>query len=131
MYVHRQQSCGDKWTKRPKTILMVYMNMSSINWYSKKQSTIETSVLGPEFVAMKVRVETVHAIQYKWRMMGIPISGPSYIYGDNIWVSIILKKKCNVIAYHTILKFVAMRESLTEHIRSEDNPASFLTKVVT
>ena len=35
---------NDKWTIRSRTRLMIYMNMSLINWYSKKQSTIETSV---------------------------------------------------------------------------------------
>ena len=71
-------------TNRLEDGFMVYMNMSLINWYSKKQSTIETSVFGAEFVAMKDRIETSHAIHYKLRMMGIPISGALYIYGDNM-----------------------------------------------
>ena len=81
-----------------------------------------------KFVAMKVRVETLHAIKYKLRMMGIPMSGPLYVYGDNMLIihntskpESTLKKKCNVIAFHAICKSVAMRESLTGHIRSEDN----------
>ena len=41
------------------------------------------------------------------------------------------KKKCIAIAYYAIHKSVAIRESLTGHIRSEDNPADLLTKVVT
>ena len=59
---------------------MIYINMSLINWYSGKQSTIETTVFGTEFVAMKASVDTLHAIQYKLRMMGIPISGALYIH---------------------------------------------------
>ena len=47
---------GNKWTRRSRTMFMVFINMSLINWYSKKQSTIETSVFGTEFVAMKVRI---------------------------------------------------------------------------
>ena len=62
------------------------MNMSSINWYSQNKSTIETSVFGAEFVATKVRIKTLPTIQYKLRMMGIPISGASYVYGDNMLV---------------------------------------------
>ena len=38
-----------------------------------------------------------------------------------------LKKKCNAIAYHPIHESVAMVETSTWHIRSEDNPADFLT----
>ena len=56
--------------KRTKTGFLTSMNMSSINLYSKKLSTMEISVFGAEIVAMKVGVETL-------RMMGIPISGPS------------------------------------------------------
>jgi len=37
---------------------------------SKKQATIETSVFGAEFVAMKIGIETMRGIRYKLRMMG-------------------------------------------------------------
>ena len=40
-----------------------------------------------------------------------------------------LKKKCDAIAYHVICESVAMRGSLTGHVKSEDNPAYLLTKV--
>ena len=99
---------------------MIYMNMSLISGCSKKQSTIETSVFGAEFFAMNVRMETLHTIQYKLRMMGIPISGASYVYGDNMSVihntskpDSTLKKKCNAIVYYAIHKSLAMGESLT------------------
>ena len=68
------------------TGFMMYMNMSPIKWYYKKQSTIETSVYDVEFVSMKVGVKTLCAIQYKLRMMGIQIFGASYIYGNNMLV---------------------------------------------
>ena len=55
-------NAGNKQTRRSMTGFMIYMNMSLINWYSKKQPTIETSVFGAEIVAMKVRVKTIHAI---------------------------------------------------------------------
>ena len=71
-----------------------------------KQSTIETSVFDAEFVAMKVKFETLHAVQCILRMMCIPISGASYVNGDNVSVihntskpESTLKKKCNAIAY--------------------------------
>ena len=40
----------------------VYLNISLINWYSKEQSTIETSIFGMEFINMKVIVESFCAI---------------------------------------------------------------------
>ena len=65
---------------------MIYMNMSIIKWYSEKQFTIETTFFGLEFIAMKACMETLYAIQYKLRMMGISTSGASYVYGDDILV---------------------------------------------
>ena len=41
---------------------MVFMNMSFINRYSKRQSTVETLVFGAEFIIMKVEVDTPPAI---------------------------------------------------------------------
>ena len=91
-------------------------------------------MFGAKFVAMKVRVKTFYAIQYKLRMMGIPISGPSYIHGDNMSVILntsktesTLKKKFNTIAYHAVNESMVMRKSLTGHV----NPANMLTKVIT
>ena len=114
------------------------MNMSLIIWYSKKQFTTKTSIFGAAVVAMKVRVETLHAIQNMLRMMEIPISVALYFYGDNMSVihnttkpESTLKKKCNPIAYHAIHKSVSMGESLTGHVSSEDKPADLLTKIVT
>ena len=70
--------------------------------------------------------------------MSIPTSGASYVYRDDKLVihnaskaESTLKKKCNAIAYHVICKSVEMGESLTGHIRLEDNPADLLTMVVT
>ena len=127
-----RNNAGNKQTRRSRTGFMACMNMSWINWYFKKQSTIENSVFGAEFVVMKVRAETLHAIQHKLRMIGIPILGPSCIYGDKMWVidntskpDSTLKKKCNAITYHAICECVSTRESLTGHIRWEDNLAYY------
>jgi hypothetical protein len=67
-------------------------------------------------------------------MMGVPLSGPTYIYGDNksqvtssSRPESTLKKTCNSICYHAIRESVAMGENLLMHIRTEDNLADFLT----
>ena len=94
-------------------------------------------MFGVEFVTMNFGVETLCAIQYKLRI-DIPISGPSHIYENNMLVihnitkpELTLKKKCNAIVYLAIHESVAMRESLTRHIRLGDIPASLIRRVVT
>jgi hypothetical protein len=68
-------------------------------------------------------------------MMGIPLSGPTYVYGDNksqvtnsSRPESTLKKKCNSICYHAICESVAMGETLLMHIRTGENLADVLTK---
>ncbi len=39
-----------------------------------------------KFVAMKLGVEALRGIQYKLCMMGVPIAGPVYVYGNNMSV---------------------------------------------
>ena len=136
MYVDSDHA-GDKSNRRSRTGYFIYLNSALIMWKSKKQATIETSVFGAEFVAMKAGIETLRGLRYKLRMMGIGISGPSYIYGDNMSViyntqrpESTLRKKSNAICYHAVRESVAMGESLTGHIKSTENPADIATKVM-
>jgi hypothetical protein len=128
---------GNKLTRRSRTGFLIYINSALIDWLSKKQSTIETSVFGAEFVAMKTGLDRLPGLRYKLRMMGVDIDGPNYIYGDNMSVihntqrpDSVLKKKSSSICYHTIRESVAMGESLTTHIPTLQNPADLLTKVL-
>ncbi len=70
-------------------------------------------------------------------MMGIPLTGPSYIFADiksqvtNATIpESTLKKKCNSICYHAVQESVAIGESLITHIKSEDNLSDLMTKVI-
>jgi hypothetical protein len=74
---------GEKRTQRSHTGFIIFCNLAPIIWLSKQQATIETSVFGAELVAMKHGIKTLRGLRYKIRMMGIPLSGPTYIYGDN------------------------------------------------
>jgi hypothetical protein len=58
-----------------------------INWYSKKQGSIEGATFGSKFMALKTVAEINRGLRYKLRMMGIPIDDASYgVYGDNMSV---------------------------------------------
>ncbi len=136
MYVDSDHA-GEKRTRRSRTGFFVYINSALTQWISKKQATIETSVFGAEFVAMKIGMESLRGLRYKLRMMGVPIFGPSLIYGDNMSVihntqrpESTLKKKSNSIAYHAVRESVAMGESLTGHVGTNSNPADLATKVL-
>ena len=72
---------GDKLTRRSRPGYIFFLNNTPIACLSKKQATIETSVFGAEFVAMEIGMETLRGLQYKLRMIGVPISGLLLIYG--------------------------------------------------
>jgi hypothetical protein len=121
-------------------------------WYSKRQATIETSVFGAEFVAMKTgddavrglryiamktRFDAVRGLRYRWRFLGIVLEEPAYCFSDNMSVThnmqrpeSTLKKKSDAICYHYCREAIAMRKSMTTHIRSEYNPAYVCTKLI-
>jgi hypothetical protein len=48
---------GDKRTRCSCTGFLIFCNMALIDWVSKKQATIEISVFGAKFIAMKHRIE--------------------------------------------------------------------------
>ena len=74
---------GDSITRRSRTGFLLFLNSAPIYWFSKKQTSVETSSFGSEFVAMKTCCEYTHGLCYKLRMMGIPVEAPTYIFGDN------------------------------------------------
>ena len=128
---------GEKARRRSRTGFFIYLNSALISWLSKRQPTVETSVFGAEFVAMKHGVETLRALRYKLRMMGVPIAGPSYIFGDNLSVmkncskpESQLNKKSLSICYHAIREAVAMGECLIAHIDTHENRADLATKII-
>jgi hypothetical protein len=74
---------GCKVTRRSHTGLIIYVNNAPIVWFSKRQNTVESSTFGSEFIALKIAIDHIEAIQYKLQMFGIPIEGATSIFCDN------------------------------------------------
>ena len=69
--------------------------------------------------------------------MGVAISGPSYIYGNNMSVihntqrpESMLEKKSNSICFHAICDAVSMGKCLTGHVSTHNNHADISRKVI-
>jgi hypothetical protein len=106
---------GEHLTRRSRKGFVIYLNMAPIVWFSKRQPTVESSVFGAEFVAMKNGIEITRGLRYKLRMMGVTIDGPTYVYGDNMSTvhnthrpESFLKNKSNTICYHAMWESTAM-----------------------
>ena len=127
----------DKSDRRSRTGFMIFINMSMINWQTKKHATVKGAVFGAEFLAMKQGLEALRGIRFKLRMMGVKIDVPTYVYGDNMYVihntskpKSVLKNKSNSICYHFVKEVVAMKECQTTHVPTARNWADLLTKVM-
>lgn len=122
-------------TRRSTTGMLLMLNNTPIQWYSKRQTTVESATYGSEMVAGRITVEFVIAMRYKLRMLGIPIIGSSILFGDNASMitsttipSSSLKKKHNAIGYHRIREAIAAGIAWLLHVPSKQNIADILTK---
>ena len=86
-------------------------------------------------MAMKHCCEYLRGLRYKLREMGIPVEGPSYIFGDNKSFlanssvpDSMLQKKSNAIAYHFVREGCCCDEWLVTYINTLENIADLLTK---
>ena len=111
------------------------INYAPVYWFSKKQTSCETSFFGSEFIALKQCCEYLKGLRYKLRMMGIPVNNPCFIYGDNqsvLWNTTspdsVLKKKTSAVVYHYVREGVSNDQWRTTYINISWNPADLLTK---
>ena len=128
---------ADTVTRKSRTGFLVFLNCALVYWMSKKQTSVESSSFGSEFIAMKQCCEYVRGLRYKLRMMGIPCEGPAYIHGDNQSVlantsipDSTLKKKSQSIAYHFVREGAARDEWRTAYVNTHLNEADLLTKLL-
>ena len=69
---------ADTVTRRSRTGFLVHLNSGPVYWWSKKQTGVELSSFGLEFIVMKQCCEYIRGLRYKLQMMGIPVVGPAY-----------------------------------------------------
>ena len=126
---------GNLATRRSHTGIIIFLNNTPIQWYSRRQNTVEASTFGSEFNALRIAVEMIEALRYKLRMFGIPIDGPTNVFCDNSGVVLnssrpdsTLTKKHNSICYHRVREAVAREIIRIAYVGSKSNYADVLTK---
>jgi len=125
----------DKVTGRSVTGLILMLNKTPIDWFSKKQGCAETITYGSEFVAARIATDKIIEMRYMLRMLGVPVEGPSIMFGDNLAVinsasipNDTLKKRHNALSYHRVREAIAAKVLKFYHIDGTQNPADVLTK---
>ncbi len=120
---------------RSVTGILDLVNQTPIDWYSKKQATVETATYGSEFVAARTCVEQVMDLRLTLRYLGVPIRTRSFMFGDNKTVveSSIrphakLHKRHMALSFHRVREAIAAKIIAFYHIEGVLNPADVLSK---
>ena len=125
----------DMLTGRSVTGILHFLNQTPIDWFSKKQATAETATYGSEYVAARTCIEQIIALRNTLRYLGVPVIGPSYMFGDNdSVVNSSTKIDAKLHKRHIALSFHRVRESIAAdichffHLSGQFNPADILSK---
>jgi hypothetical protein len=125
----------DLLTGRSMSGILHFLNQTPIQWFCKKQATVETATYGSEFMVARQATEQILDLRYTLRMMGIPIDGQSWLFGDNQSVitsatipASTLNKRHNALSYHRVRECIAMRIIYFMHVSGVNNPSDILTK---
>jgi len=112
-----------------------FINKTPIEWFSKKQPTVETATYGSEFVAAKTAVQQIMGLRVALRYLGVDIKGPSYLFGDNSSVVTSgslphspLKKRHHALSYHYTREAIASGAVDFHFLPGHLNPADILSK---
>ena len=103
-------------TGKSLTVCLHFVNKTPVDWYSKKQATLETATYGSEFVAAKTATEQIMDIRQTLRYLGAPITTKSFLFGDNRSVVTratlshsSLTKSHNILAFHRVREAIAAK----------------------
>ena len=114
---------------------LTLVNKTILDWYSKKQATVETATYGSEFVAARTATEQMIDLRVTLRYLGANLRQVSYLFGDNQSVvksSSIphakLHKRHVLLSFHRVREAIAAKILRFIHIRGTDNPADILSK---
>ena len=124
-----------KVTGKSATGILHLVNQTPVDWYSRKQSTVETATYGSEFVAARDATDQVIDLRYTLRSMGVPVEKATWLLGDNRSVVTsstiphsMLSKRHLALAYHRVRSAIAAGFIKFCHIVSNQNVADIMTK---
>jgi hypothetical protein len=125
----------DYTTGRSVTGVIHLLNSTPIEWFTKRQNSVETATYGSEFAAARTATEQLMDLRYTLRMFGAPLDGPAYLFGDNESVVTqstiphsMLNKRHNALSYHRVREAVASKMMYFIHIDGKQNIADCLSK---
>jgi hypothetical protein len=125
----------DMITGRAVTGVLELLNKTPIDWYTRRQATVETATYGSEFVAGRTAVDRAIDLRLTLRYLGVPVKGKTIMFTDNQSVFINaslphspLKKRHQALSYHRVREAIAAKIINLFKIHGPKNPADILSK---
>ena len=125
----------DVTTGRSVTAVLHFLNKTPIDYYSKRQSTIETATYGSEFVAARTATEQIIDLRVTLRYLGANICNEVFMFGDN--ESVVksatiphakLHKQHVLLSFHRVREAIASGMPRLMYVPGNLNPADILDK---
>ncbi len=117
------------------TGVLHFVNQTPIDWWTKKQSTVECAVHSSKFSAARTDIQQISGLRQTLRYLGVPIRDTSCLFGDNESVVTSgtvphsqLKKRHTALAFHYTREAIAAKMVSFEHLPGKMNPADILSK---
>ena len=124
-------------TRRSISGLITFVGSTPVDWSSRRQGCIATSTYCAEFMAMRAATEEAVALRYMLRSLGVPLDGPTKLFGDNLGViqsasipDANLKKKHVALSYHCVREAVAAGVIAPFWVNTHENFADIMTKQI-
>jgi hypothetical protein len=103
-------------TGRSVTGILHLCNQTLIDWYSKRQGTVETATFGSEFTAARIAVDQIIDLRNTSRYLEVPVDHKSFMLGENQAVVMnssiphsSLNKRRNALSYHRVWEMIAAK----------------------
>jgi hypothetical protein len=125
----------DLLTGRSVSRVLHLINQTLIDWFSRRQATVETATFGSEFTAVKIAFDQIIDLRTTLRYLGVPVNEKSFMFGDNqagVNNSSIpqssLNKRHNALAYDSVREMIAANVLGYYWIDGKANPADIVSK---
>jgi hypothetical protein len=110
-------------TGRSVTGILSLINQTPIDWYSKKQLTVETATYGSEFIATRICINQAVDLRNTLRYLGVHVRHRDVMFGDAK-----LHKRHNALSFHRVREAITAGYIQYFHVPGKSNPADVLSK---
>ena len=84
LYTYADANLGhNKLNGKSVTAVLHFINGTPFDWFCKLQSIVNTATYGSESTAARTVIEQMRSNNMTLQYLGVPIVGPSILFGDN------------------------------------------------